>query len=201
MILAQTSVRLLITDGTLTPENFSQKRDALIETIRLAVAARIEMIQLREKLLPARLAYQVAVDAVSIASGSATKILINERFDIAIAAGADGVHLTSSSMPVDLIRGNVPDEFIVGVSAHSMDDVVNAKGGGADYALLGPIFATPGKGEPLGVGALSCICHVVDPFPVMAVGGVDESNFQSVLDAGAAGFAAIRYFNEFVKIS
>ena len=191
----------MITDGALTPSNFSQQQNALIKAIELAVAAGIEMIQVREKLLPARLVYEVAVNAVSTAAGSATKILINERFDIAVAAGADGVHLTSSSMPVDLVRANVPDEFIVGVSAHSLDDVMNAKDGGADYALLGPIFSTPGKSEPLGIGDLSRICHAVKPFPVMAVGGVDSSNFRSVLDAGAAGFAAIRYLNEFVKIS
>ena len=75
-----------------------------------------------------------------------------------------------------------------------------AKEQGADYALLGPVFATPGKGEPVGVDVLGQICRTVAPFPVIGVGGIDGSNASAVIDAGAAGFAAIRYLNEFVRI-
>lgn len=192
---------MLITDGSFSLYNYSSKRLAFLETVSLAVSSRVEFVQIREKLLPALLVYEMAVDAVALASGSPTKILVNERYDVALAAGADGVHLTSTSIPVDVVRSNVPNGFVVGVSAHSLAEVEQARNAGADYALLGPVFATPGKGEPIGVGGLREACGVVSPFPVIAVGGIDASNASLVFDAGAAGFAAIRYLNEFVRIS
>lgn len=192
---------MLITPGTATQSNFSEQKSPLLETVELAVAAGIEMIQIREKQLPARILYELAIEAVSLTAGSTTKLLINERFDIAVAANADGVHLTSSSIPIERVRSNVRDEFLIGVSAHSTDEVVAARESGADYAMLGPVFATPGKSEPMGLEMLDDACRSVSPFPVIAIGGIDVSNFQSVLDSGASGYAAIRYLNDFVRIS
>jgi thiamine-phosphate pyrophosphorylase len=194
-------VRMLITPGTATQSNFSTLKSSLLETVGLAVTAGIEIVQLREKQLTGRQLFELAVDSVALTANSATKLLINERFDIAIAANADGVHLTSASIPIEQVRPNVPEKFVIGVSAHSADEVRTAKETGADYAMFGPVFSTPGKGEPCGLENLREACRSVSPFPVVAVGGIDDANFQSVLEAGASGYAAIRYLNDFVKIA
>jgi thiamine-phosphate pyrophosphorylase len=164
------------------------------------VTAGIEIVQIREKRLPSRLLFELVRHASELTSGSSTRLLVNERFDIAIAAGADGVHLTSTSVPLEQVRASVPTEFIIGVSSHSSAEVVAAKDAGADYAMLGPIFETPGKVDPLGLGELERVCRSVAEFPVVAVGGIDASNETAVFAAGAAGVAAIRYLNDFVKI-
>jgi thiamine-phosphate pyrophosphorylase len=194
-------VRYLITRGSLTSFNFHTEKDLLLETLRLAVDARIELVQIREKSLPAMLMFELAVDAAAIVRGTSTRVLQNERFDIALAAGLDGVHLTSTSIPVERVRGNVPDGFLIGVSAHSELEIKAARDKGANFSLLGPVFATPGKGDPIGSEEFGSICRSTAQFPVIGVGGVDGSNCQSVVNSGAAGYAAIRYLNDFVRMS
>lgn len=195
-----TPFRLLITPGLADPSNLSIQKTEILKTVELAVAAGIEIVQIREKRLPARSLFELVRDAAVLTAGSSTRLLINERFDVALAAGADGVHLTSTSMPIERFRAAVSSGFIVGVSTHSPDEVVAAKDSGADYAMLGPIFETPGKGEPIGLDELERVCRLVTPFPVVAVGGIDGSTEAAVIEAGAAGVAAIRYLNEFVRI-
>ncbi|MDI1240737.1 MAG: thiamine phosphate synthase [bacterium] len=192
--------RLLITPGLSDPSNFSVQKTQILRTVDLAVAAGIEIVQIREKQLPARLLFELARDAAVLTKSSKTKLFINERFDIALAARADGVHLTSTALPVERVRGSVPPDFIIGTSTHSSAEVVAAKDAGADYVMIGPVFATPGKGDPIGLDALQEICESVSPFPVVGVGGIDASNESLVTGAGAAGFAAIRYLNDFVRI-
>ncbi len=192
--------RLLITPGLADPSNFSVQKTEILQTVELAVAAEIEIVQIREKRLPARSLFELVRDAAVLTAGSATRILVNERFDIAIAAGADGVHLTSTSMPIERVRGEVPSGFIIGVSTHSSADVVAARDAGAYYAMLGPIFQTPGKGDPVGLEEFERVCRSVAPFPVVAVGGIDGLTEAAVVEAGAAGVAAIRYLNDFVRI-
>jgi thiamine-phosphate pyrophosphorylase len=190
----------LITQGLSDPSNFSIQKLEILETIEFAVRAGIEIVQIREKRLPGRLLFELVREAAGLTTGTTTRLLVNERFDIALAAGADGVHLTSASMPVAGVCQTVPSGFLIGVSVHTSDEVVTAKVAGADYAMIGPIFATPGKGEPLGVEELGRICRVASPLPVVAVGGIDASNEAAVLDAGTAGVAAIRYLNDFVRV-
>jgi thiamine-phosphate diphosphorylase len=194
-------VRYLITPGLLTSTNFHTEKEYLLETIRLTVAAGIELVQIREKSLPARHLFELAVDAAAIVSGTTTRVLLNERFDIAVAAGLDGVHLTSTSIPVERVRANVPNGFLIGVSTHSESEIGSAREGGADFALLGPVFPTPGKGGPMGVDDFGSICRAAEPFPVIGVGGIDGSNVDDVLGAGAAGYAAVRYLNDFVRMA
>jgi thiamine-phosphate pyrophosphorylase len=198
--LPKRPIRYLITRGNLNPSNFSTEKLKTLETVRLAVERGIEMVQIREKSLEGRDLFELTLQAVRLAEAGDARILVNERFDVAVAAGTDGVQLTSTSIPVEYVRSAVPQGFLIGVSTHSEREVLNAKGVGADFAVFGNVFATPGKGEPTGVGGLSSLCAAAGKFPVIAVGGIDESNIDSVIDAGAAGFASIRYLNEFVSI-
>ncbi len=193
-------VRYLITRGDLTETNFFNEKLTTLALIRSAAYVGIEMIQIREKGLEARSLYELVTEAMRSLPGLETQVLVNERFDIALAAGAHGVHLTSRSIPVAEVRRHVPEGFIIGVSTHSLDEVLEASDSGADFALFGNVFATPGKGEPAGLEKLAEVCAAAAPLPVIAVGGIDGSNAESVLDAGASGFAAIRYLNEFVSI-
>lgn len=199
-IFARKPVRYLITPGTLSDANFSAEHPHILKLIRCAVQRGIELVQIREKNLNARDLFELAFASVQLASRSATQILVNDRFDIAIAAGASGVQLTSRSIPVATVRQHVPKAFLIGVSTHTREEVIAAKADEADFAIFGNLFESPGKPEPAGLDGLGDICSSAGDLPVIAVGGIDASNWESVIEAGAAGFAAIRYLNEFVSI-
>lgn len=184
----------LITDGTLTVQDFSLNSKKTLSLIESAVSNNISLIQIREKHLPAKFIFELSVQAVKLAKNSNTKILINDRADIAFAAKADGVHLTSNSIPTKIIRQNFPKDFLIGVSAHLPEKVLSAKEQGADFAVFSPIFATPNKGEPKGLEILQKVCEALNPFPVLALGGIDEENYKEVLEI-ASGFAAIRFLH------
>lgn len=185
----------LITEDETTQQNFSEKSAEILNLIKIAVGNNIPLIQIREKKLTARLVYELTSKAVEIAKNSATKILVNDRTDVALAAKADGVHLTSTSLPAEIIRQNFPPDFIIGVSAHSLADIEMAKQHRADFATFSPIFYSPNKGKPKGLNELRKICHKAANFPIIALGGIDEMNYKSILNVGAAGFAAIRFLN------
>ena len=185
----------LITTGEADPRNYTQKRDEIIQIVTDAVAASVSIVQIREKLLTAKQVFELTRDAVAIASQSSTLILVNERFDIAMAAGADGVHLRSDSMNPTEIRRVVPPGFMIGVSTHSADEVLEARDAGADFAVLGPVFSTPGKPGAVGLEELRRACEAAATFPVLALGGIDGSTAEAAINTGAAGIAAIRFMN------
>ncbi|HSK73131.1 MAG TPA: thiamine phosphate synthase [Pyrinomonadaceae bacterium] len=185
----------LITTGEATAENFNRQKEQILKIIKASVEAKISLIQIREKKLTARLLFELARASALITKNTETKLLINDRADIALAAGADGVHLTSVSIPTNIIRRNFPENFIIGVSAHSLEKAENAKEQGADFVTFSPIFFTPNKGEPQGLENLRKVCEKLKPFPVVALGGIDENNYKTVLQSGASGFAAIRFLN------
>ena len=163
--------------------------------MQAAVAARIDLVQIREKNLSASVLYQIATSAAGITKGSATQLLINDRSDIAAAAGADGVHLTSLSLPTAVVRKSFGEEFLIGVSTHSLDEAKLARRGGADFVVFGPVFETASKkeyGEALGLTNLATVCAELSPFPVLALGGVEIRNVADCIRAGARGVAAIR---------
>ena len=162
--------------------------------------AGVKLIQLREKRLSAKNLYELALEMAAATRNSETRLLINDRADIAAAVGADGVHLTSISLRAAIVRKAFGNKMLIGVSAHSDADVQYAAGSGADFAVLGPVFATPDKEHPIGVEKLRNICTGAGSFPVLALGGIDNSNFQSVIGAGATGFAAIRSLNDPVSM-
>jgi len=149
--------------------------------------------------LSAGVLFQLSAKAVAMTRGSATRLLINDRADIAAAAGADGVHLTTSSLPTDVVRHTFGAEFLIGVSTHSAAEGDCARDSGADFVVFGPIFETlskSGYGEPLGPATLEKTCAELSPFPVLALGGLTISNVAACIKAGAQGIAAIRMLSD-----
>jgi thiamine-phosphate pyrophosphorylase len=174
--------------------------------IRGAIAAGVDWVQVREKDLPTRELLALVRQAMEAAQGRATKILVNDRLDVALAAGAAGVHLGGESMPVGAVvewlraRG---ERLLVGRSCHSPGDALQAENDGADYVFFGPVFATPAKlqyGPPQGVERLAEVCRAVR-IPVIAIGGITLENAAECWRAGAAGIAAIRLFQDATDIA
>lgn len=173
----------------------------LIESIREARKVGVDWVQLREKDMGARELLALTKEAVAVAGR--TKIIVNDRLDVAVTGGASGVHLGGESIPAaDVIRwcraGNVQEGFLIGVSCHSLEDVRRAEAEGADYIFFGPVFDTPAKrkfGAPQGLERLAELC-LGRRVPVIAIGGVNEENAHDCIRAGAAGIAAIRFFQE-----
>jgi thiamine-phosphate pyrophosphorylase len=185
----------LITQGEAGPTNFSQKKKEILQIVQAAIDVGVSLVQIREKGLEGRQLFELVKAAVEIAEGRETQILVNERFDVAIAAGANGVHLPAKALSAAVVRTSVPRLFLIGVSTHNTAEVESAVNGGADFVTFGPIFESPGKGSPVGLEELNIICKQFPDLPVIALGGVDESNLSDTLDAGAAGIAAIRLLN------
>lgn len=164
--------------------------------VQEAARAGVDLIQIREKDLPARELCHLVERVVVATVGSSTQVLVNDRFDIALACGAHGVHLTTQSLPPEVVRKHVGASFLIGVSTHSLEEVNRAQAGGADFVVLGPVFDTPSKrhyGPPLGLKPFAEIIQQTQ-IPVFGIGGIDLRNFSDVLACGAAGIAAIRLF-------
>jgi thiamine-phosphate pyrophosphorylase len=187
-----------ITNGaTRTPED-------ILPLIEAAVSAKVPLFQIREKLLSGRVLYELVTRAVEITRGSDTRLLVNDRSDIARATGADGVHLTGQSLPADVMRKIYGPEFLIGVSTHSREEARIARVRGADFVVFGPVFATESKrefGEPQGLEKLREIASELRGFPVVAIGGITLDNVAACFDAGASGVAAIRLLNDAERIS
>ena len=178
----------------------TQIKSATLEaTIAQAIAAGVDWVQIREKDLPARHLLAVTEAAVKHARRLGhTRVMVNDRLDVALAARAHGVHLGTRSMPVDVARRLAPPEFLVGVSCHSLEEARAAEAAGADYLLLGPIFPTPSKlqyGPPLGLATLREVTLQIS-IPVIALGGITADRVAACREHGAAGIAAIRLFQE-----
>jgi len=206
---------LYITDRTQFPGDECARRSALLAKIVEAAAAGVDYIQLREKDLSARELEGLAREAAGIVADPrrlatsdqrpAPVLLINSRIDIALAVGADGVHLRSDDVSPRDVRqlidctGHRPrtsDHFLTAVSCHTPADVLRAASEGADFAVFAPVFEKkdrPGT-QPAGLRSLHDACQA--RIPVLALGGVTLQNAAQCLEAGAAGFAAIRLFQE-----
>ena len=165
-----------------------------------AAAAQISLFQIREKNLSARVFYELVMRAAKITRGSSTRLLVNDRFDVALAAGADGVHLTSASLPPQVVRAVCGPEFLIGASTHSLETARASRDGGADFAVFGPVFETESKrayGPPQGLSKLQEVASELQAFPVVAIGGVTLDNAESCFAAGASGIAGITLFDAF----
>ena len=159
--------------------------------IQRALAAGVDLIQIREKDLPVRELLPLVRKAVHLAAGSPTRVLVNARVDVALAARADGVHLPARGIDPAEWRRIVPHGFLIGVSCHSLEELQRAAA--ADFAVYGPVFTTPGKSPAIGLDALAEAARA-SPIPIFALGGVTRDNAESCIHAGAAGIAAIRMF-------
>jgi thiamine-phosphate pyrophosphorylase len=182
-----------ITSGQATPDD-----PQFLRLVRAAVDAEVPLFQIREKLLSARVLFELVARAAEITHGSKTRLLVNDRSDIARAAGADGVHLTAQSLPVEVVRKTCGAEFLIGVSTHSLVEAQAARDAGADFVVFGPVFETESKrayGAPQGPEKLREVTRALGEFPVVAIGGITLENFSECFEAGARGVAAIRMLN------
>ena len=175
----------LVTDRKLCPPG------SLEERVSAAVAGGVDMVQLREKDMPAGEMLDLARRLRSITGGKAL-LVVNDRLDVALAAGVDGVQLPEASLSVSDARQIVPSGFLVGKSVHGIPVATVAAAEGADYLVLGTIFPTGSKpgADTGGVPLVSNVAGQVAA-PVIAIGGVDSRNAASVIEAGARGIAVV----------
>lgn len=167
---------------------------ALVLFAAAAARAGIDLLQIRERDLDALTLLSVVRDIVAATHALPTAVVVNDRSDVAIAAGAAGVHLRADSMPTANVRALVGPNFLVGRSVHSVEET-RAAGDGLDYLVCGTLFPTGAKPDvsPLGVAGLSDVV-VVGSAPVIAIGGIQLANAAAAARAGAAGVAAIGLF-------
>ncbi len=165
----------------------------LVSILGGALRAGLKAIQLREKDLDARELFRLAERLLPLTRSAGAALLINDRVDVALALGADGVHLARRSLPPAEARGLLGPGKLLGISCHSLADVQEATAGGADFLVIGPIYATPSKaayGAPLSPEILRQARAACD-LPVLAIGGIKAAQVGSVLAAGADGVAVI----------
>ena len=165
----------------------------LVEVLSQAFAGGVRAIQLREKDLETVEMYRLGERLLSMTRKAGAALIINDRVDVAMALGADGVHLTRKSLPPREARALVGSDLLLGVSCHGLADVREAVEGGVDYLLFGPIYATPSKasyGPPLGLDMLRQ-ARAICPIPILAIGGITAPRVPEALGAGADGVAVI----------
>ena len=175
---------------------------SLLRRVRKVINWGVDFIQIREKDLPDRRLFDLTRRIVKMARETPQalrcRVIVNGRADIAVAAGADGVHLASSGIGISVIRAWIPKNFIVGVSVHTMREIRAARAGDADYILFGHVFPTTSKegmGAALGVDFLRRACLEAS-MPILALGGITAERIPAVVQAGAIGVAGISLFQK-----
>jgi thiamine-phosphate pyrophosphorylase len=167
--------------------------EKLLRIISEAVSAGLDMIQIREKDLLGRALLTLAEEVVRICRGTDCRVFINGRFDVALASGADGVHLGYDAIPPEAVKKSVGDKLRIGISIHSVEEAREAHEKKADFAFLGTIFKTPSKeglAAPLGVDPLkeaASQCRI----PLYGIGGINEKTMKLLEGSGADGVAMI----------
>ena len=160
--------------------------------IAAALAAGVDTIQLRDRRAAGGPMLNAALGLRTLTRDHGAALVVNDRIDVALAAGADGVHLPAASFPIAVARQLLGPDAWIGRSTHAAAEAATAAAEGADYVVLGPIFATPSKrtfGAPLGLAALATTRIAC---PVVAIGGISPANVASLRSTGANGIAVIR---------
>ncbi len=177
----------------ITHRKLLKKNCLLTAAVRQALKGGVRAVQLREKDLNTRELIKLAYKMRDLTHQYRARLFINDRFDAALAVGADGVHLTRNSIPVQAVRNRVKNRLLIGVSTHSLKEAREAEKGGADFITLGPVFRTPAKvqyGAPVGLDTLNAVSRKI-AIPVFAIGGIKENRIRRVKKAGAYGVAMI----------
>jgi thiamine-phosphate pyrophosphorylase len=186
-------IRHFVTDR----RRFHLSTGELVERAAHAARAGVDVIQVRERDLGDAALVALVRDVVRVTTGTGARVVVNDRADLAILAGAAGVHLRGDSPAASRVRTMTPAGFLVGRSVHTIAEVDAAVAdGGCDYLMFGTVFPSAGKpdGHPVaGLDALRDAC-ARSPLPVIAIGGMDDGRAALVRDAGAAGFAAVGRF-------
>ncbi len=175
-----------------TDRNATNHSD-LLSVLQAALDAGVTAIQLREKDLSGKELFTLAERTRDLTHRYHSRLFINDRADVALAVGADGVQLGAASLPADTARNILGPTAKIGVSTHSLPEALDAQERGADFILFGPIFSTPSKaayGAPQGLSQLHKIVEKIS-LPVYAIGGINQSNLGELKDSGIRGFAVI----------
>jgi thiamine-phosphate pyrophosphorylase len=187
-----------ITNRRLYGEEERIAQERLLEAIAAAARAGVHLIQIRERDLAGRVLLRLVRRALAAVAGTPTRVLVNDRADVAIAAAADGVHLRGDSFAAPRVR-EITTRTMVGRSVQTTEEAAAVEAlGGCDYLIAGTVFPTPSKPAAhalLGVEGLRGMCRTVS-LPVLAVGGIGMKEAAAVARAGASGIAAIRLFAE-----
>ena len=210
--LPRAPILCYVTDRKGLAATDNDQNEMLLNRMSMAATAGVDWIQIREKGLSGKELSSLTCEAVAQTkqinerNGTRTRIIVNDRLDVALSEQTGGVHLGENSLPVHDVCERFAatsdlaerDKFLVGVSCHSVQAAVSAAGDGADYIFFGPVFATPSKvafGAPQGLQRLAEVCSAV-AIPVLAIGGIALDNAGDCFAAGAAGVAAIRLFQD-----
>lgn len=170
-------------------------RACLLQQARYAIDAGVDFVQVRERDLDTADLAATVSDIIAMARGTRTRILVNDRVDVALACGAAGVHLRADSVPAAAVRSIAPPQFVIGRSVHAVSDAV-AAGAGIDYLIAGTVWPTsakPADHRVLGIDGLSDIVRAAR-VPVLAIGGVALDRLGAVAALGGAGVAGIGLF-------
>jgi thiamine-phosphate pyrophosphorylase len=167
---------------------------SLADIVEEAIAGGVTAVQLREKELGARRFLEEAREFKELLLGTEIPLFINDRVDVAMAIGADGIHVGQDDLPADQTRRLVGPEVLVGVSVATPEEARQAITDGADYLSVSPVFLTPTKPDAdhaVGLQGVTRIRHAAEEVPVLAIGGIDSTNARSVVEAGADGVAVV----------
>ena len=189
-------VLCLVTDRTRLGGRDPDDAEPLVALIGAAAEAGVDLVQIREHGLADRVLGDLAARAVERTRGTRTRVVVNDRVDVALAHGAAGVHLRSDSFSAARVRAGTPPNWIVGRSIHGLDEGARVTAAaGLDYVLLGTVFESaskPGR-RPIGTGVLRDAAKTL-PVPVLAIGGITLERVPEIAASGAAGLAAIGLF-------